>query len=75
MLNFLRKRYKFNFASILSPVQGAHEPVDAIAGIAVNAAHTPIVQPLNQKIPSGLTHNAKPPLASFDSYAELNQIL
>ena len=36
--------------ALLGALQGAHDPVDAIAGIAVDAVDAPLGEPLNEEI-------------------------
>ena len=37
-------------------LEGAHDAVDAVAGVAVHARHTPAGEPLDQKVADGLSH-------------------
>src|SRR6185312_10860039 len=44
----------------VSPIERAKDPIDAIAGITENPAHTPCVQPLHQEVTNCLSHCRSP---------------
>src|SRR3569833_2545304 len=48
----------------LDELERAHDAVDAVAGIAVDAAHTPLPQTVQEKVGGGVAHT-KPPFFSF----------
>jgi hypothetical protein len=55
---FMTHLNEFNLA--LQPVEGAEDAVDAISRVAVNPAHTPFEQALDEKISHCLAHVAAP---------------
>src|SRR3569623_38061 len=50
----------------LDALERAHDAVDAVAGIAVDAAHTPLPQTVQEKVGGGVAHT-KPPCFSCAS--------
>src|SRR3569623_1179834 len=44
----------------LNALERAHDAVDAVAGIAVDAAHTPLPQTLQEKVGGGVAHTMPP---------------